>query len=123
MSINKAFDTPSALAAQNARYESKLGDPRRSGRATLPARELVAFVDHSGRIEARLGVVSVGMISINPADVSGRHPFFWVVNLSGLPDKPRPAGDVEAAKRAIAHHVRQWCDAAGLVQRVREVGR
>lgn len=117
MSINKAFDTPAALAAQQRRYESKPGDPRRSGRAltTPAARELVVFDERPGRVEARVGAVTVGEIRINPA--GGRIGYFFMLDLAQQPRTPQPAADLEKAKSAIAYRVRQWCEAAGLVLR------
>ena len=115
----KIFDTAKAREAQERRF-SKAGDPRRQGRVELPQRELVAFVELGGRIEARLGVVSVGEIRANPC--GGRHEFFWQCHLPACNPAPRPAGDVEKAKSALLHRVREWCEAARLVPR-REASR
>ncbi len=114
---NPIFNTPAAKAAQEARWKSKAGDPRRQGRAlTTPApRELVVFVDTKGRVDARIGAITVGMITLNPT--GGRLEYIWAVDLAGFPRVAQPAADLDKAKSAILHKVRAWCEAAGLVKR------
>lgn len=96
-------------------YESKAGDPRRSGRA-LPAfggAPVVAleFRDFGSHIEARLGVVVVGTVTHNPNGGG----YFWAVFLPGLPRVPRPALDAGKGMAAIDRKVREWCEAARLM--------
>jgi hypothetical protein len=95
-------------------YASKPGDARRSGRvddARGMAAVRIAFVDRGSHIEARLGVVTVGMVTHDPA-AGG---FFWAVHLAGMSAAPKPAGDADKAKSAIEHKVREWCEAAKLI--------
>lgn len=100
-------------------YHSKPDDTRRQGRATAsakPKRELVRFVDSGSRVVARLGVITVGEIGINPC-AGARHQYFWVCTLPMSSRSPMPASDLDAAKRAVAHKVEEWCDAAGVAKR------
>jgi hypothetical protein len=96
-------------------YQSKPGDARRQGRSAAPVqrakREVVQFVDQGGRVFARLGVHTVGVIDNNPAGGS-RHQFVFVCALAS--NRIQPAADLDAAKRAIKHNVEQWIEAAGL---------
>lgn len=95
-------------------YASKPGDVRRSGRVDDGrgvAQIRIEFADVGARIDARLGVVTVGMVTHDPA-AGG---YFWAVSLPGLPATPRPAGDADKAKSAIEHKVREWCEAARLI--------
>lgn len=112
------FLPPKAVNDNRPGYASKAGDARRSGRAVpaSPARELVTFIEMPGRVEARIGVVCVAEIRINPASV-GRHAYFWACSLPLMSSGPRPANDLDAAKAAIRHRVREWCEAAGVVKR------
>lgn len=98
---------------RGAAYASKPGDARRSGRAERRGVDLVAitFVDRTGHIDARLGVVTVGTVTPDP-NTKG---YFWSVDLPGLVSTPRPAGDADKARDAIAHKVREWCEAAKLI--------
>jgi hypothetical protein len=98
----------------NGDYTSKPGDARRSGRSgdragTLPVH--VVFRDRAQSIEARLGVVIVGAVTHDTTSKG----WFWAVYLPGLPCVPKPARDVESARDAIAHKVREWCEAAQLI--------
>lgn len=115
--IVKVRKLPTAGNDNRPGYVSKAGDPRRSGRAN-PAgrREMIAFVELPGRVEARLGVVCVAEIRINPAS-TGRHAYFWSCALPMFSGAPRPANDLDAAKAAIRHRVNEWCEAAALVAR------
>jgi hypothetical protein len=100
--------------APNADYASKPGDARRSGRidrARGQAVVTIEFKDSSAQIEARLGVVVVGAVT---HDVTTGN-YFWAVFLPMMSNVPRPALDAEKAKGAIAHKVREWCEAAGLI--------
>jgi hypothetical protein len=98
----------------NGDYKSQPGDARRSGRADKAAILLpvhIEFADSANQIEARLGVVTVGAVT---HDVASKG-YFWAVYLPGMPSVPRPARDVEGAKRAVLHKVREWCEAARLI--------
>lgn len=99
----------------NADYASKPGDARRSGRveAARPggAQVSIEFRDLGSQIEARLGVVVVGSVTHDPA-AGG---YFWAIFLPGMPRAPRPAGDADKGMAAIAHRVREWCEAAKLI--------
>lgn len=97
----------------NGDYKSKPGDARRSGRAggdvgATPVR--LHFHDRAQAIEARLGVVVVGAVTHDAG--AG---YYWAVYLPGMPNTPKPARDVEAARDAISHKVREWCEAAHLI--------
>lgn len=97
-----------------AGYASKPGDARRSGRVhdvagLAPCH--VEFVERANVIEARLGVVIVATVTHDTTSKG----YFWATDLPGLPDIPRPAKDTDAAKRAILHKVREWCEAAKLI--------
>jgi hypothetical protein len=97
----------------NADYASKPGDARRSGRADaaglMPVN--IDFSEGAAAIEVRLGVVTVGAVT---HDITSKG-YFWAVYLPGVSPAPRPARDVEAARRAIVHKVREWCEAAKLL--------
>jgi hypothetical protein len=97
----------------NADYTSRPGDARRSGRAEAPGNAVVSieFKDIGSQIEARLGVVIVGSVTHDPA-AGG---YFWAVFLPGMPRSPKPASDADKGKAAIAHKVREWCEAAKLI--------
>lgn len=101
----------------NANYASKPGDARRSGRADAASARVgvptvrIEFKDIGSQIEARLGVVVVGSVSHDPAGGC----YFWATFLPGLPRTPRMASDAEKAKGAIAHKVREWCEAARVI--------
>lgn len=98
----------------NADYASKPGDARRSGRADRErgqAQVNITFKDSSAQIEARLGVVVVGAVTHDVATGN----YFWAVFLPMLPNVPRPAANAEKARAAIAHKVREWCEAAGVI--------
>lgn len=101
-----------SLARDVGAYQSKPGDARRSGRASpvgaAPVR--IEFRDSAQAIEARLGVVVVGAVTHDAAN-----GFFWAVYLPGMPNTPRPARDIEGARKAISHKVREWCEAAALM--------
>lgn len=101
-------------------YASKPGDSRRQGRVA-PVRGDVAvaveFNDLASHIEARLGVVVVGTVTHDPN--SGG--YCWAVFVPGMSNVPRPASDADKAKGAIAHRIREWCEAARLVS-VRKAG-
>lgn len=97
-----------------AGYTSKPGDARRSGRAqagggSRPVR--IEFREGGQSIEVRLGVVTVGAVT---HDVASKG-YFWAVYLPGMPNTPKPARSVEAARDAIEHKVREWCEAALLI--------
>lgn len=98
----------------NPDYASKPGDARRSGRADGVAGMQaihVGYHETASSVEVRLGVITVGAIT---HDVTSKG-YFWAVYLPGMSSVPRPARDVEAAKRAIVHRVREWCEAAKLI--------
>lgn len=84
---------------------------RRPGRR----RDLVQFTEGGARVHAKLGVVTVAEITINPA--GGRHQYRWVVRLPMSPIEHAPASDLDAAKRAVVWKIREWIEAAGLKQR------
>jgi hypothetical protein len=95
-------------------YASKAGDVRRQGRVEAGAISMpvaINFVESSASIEARLGVVTVGAVT---HDLS-TGDYFWSVDLAQMPRKPQRARTVEKAKEALAHKVREWCEAARLV--------
>lgn len=99
-------------------YASQAGDPRRQGRADDlraavrgMAAVVIDFIDRGSCIEARLGVVTVGRVTHDPA-AGG---YFWSVDLPGIPPVPRPAGDPDKAMGAIRHKVCEWCEAAKLI--------
>jgi hypothetical protein len=100
--------------ARNPDYSSKPGDSRRSGRVDRAAGlvpVLLDFHESANQIEARLGVVTVGAVTHDTTSKG----YFWAVYLPGLPQVPRPAKDADAAKRAILHKVKEWCEAAKLI--------
>ena len=108
-----AFET---VIKKSRGYASQAGDARRQGRVTATAAArgaLVAiqFIETSSHVEARLGVVTVGTATPDPT--SGG--FFWAVHLPGMSQAPRPARDGDKARDAIAHKVREWCEAALLI--------
>src|SRR4051812_8751445 len=82
-----------------AGYASRPGDIRRSGRAGDKSLGMapvhVEFCERANQIEARLGVVTVGAVTHD----STSKGYFWAVYLPGLPSVPRPARDVDAARR------------------------
>lgn len=100
---------------RGADYASKPGDIRRSGKAEGQAAGMesvrVEFNERGHEIAARLGVVTVGAVTHDTASKG----YFWAVYLPGMPQTPRPAKDPEAAKRAILHKVREWCEAAKVI--------
>jgi hypothetical protein len=98
-------------------YASKPGDARRQGRADrtgdaagAPAVPSLKFLDTGAAIEARLGVICVARITINPTG-----GFLWSCYLPMVPPAPRPAADLEKAQAAIDYKVREWCEAARLI--------
>jgi hypothetical protein len=98
----------------NADFTSRAGDARRSGKADpapIAGHVALTFDDSKGRIEARLGVVCVAQISINPAGGG----YLWTCFLPMLRRVPAPAADLDKAKSAVDHQVRQWCEAAHVV--------
>jgi hypothetical protein len=102
------------IKPRGAGYASKPGDRRRSGRAEaggglVPVQ--VEFVERSNQIEARLGVVTVAAVTHDTTSKG----YFWAVYLPGFSAVPRSARDSDAAKRAILHKVREWCEAAKLI--------
>jgi len=107
----------------NADYASKPGDVRRSGRVdgerAGAAEVSIEFRDCGAQIEARLGVVVVGSVTHDPATGA----YFWAIFLPGMPRTPRPASDADKGKAAIAHKVREWCEAAKLITARRALGR
>jgi len=99
------------------RYTSQPGDLRRSGRAApaeprtgQAAAIALEFVETGATVEARLGVVTVARITINP-----NGGFLWAIDLSMVSPSPRSAADLEKAKGAIDYKVREWCEAARLM--------
>jgi hypothetical protein len=95
-------------------YASKPGDARRSGRAQGAAGlvpVVVEWAERANQIEARLGVVTVGAVTHDTTSKG----YFWAVYLPGFVQTPRPAKDSDAAKRAILHKVKEWCEAAKLI--------
>ena len=72
----------------------------------------IVFADRGGRTLAMLGVIVVAEITINPA---GRAEYLWACRLPMCPRAPQKARDEDAARRAVSHQVREWCEAAGLV--------
>lgn len=101
------------VKARGAGYASKPGDARRSGRAEPRGGGQVdiQFDDRGSRIDARLGVMTVGAVTHDP-NTKG---YFWAIYLPGVPNQPRQAGDADKARDAIAHKVREWCEAARLI--------
>jgi hypothetical protein len=98
----------------NPDYQSKPGDARRAGRVdVLAGMSAIAldFAERANAIEARLGVVTVGAITHDTTSKG----YFWAIYLPGMPSAPKPARDVDAARRAILHKVREWCEAAKLI--------
>lgn len=108
---NTPFDTAAARAAEECRL-GRPGDPQRHGRAVSPPSDDLVFADEAGQVAARLGVITVGAIYINPT--GALHPFMWRCFLPMTPAL-QPARDLDAAKRALAFKVREWCAGAGLV--------
>lgn len=109
-----AMGNSTDLVRDAGAYASKPGDARRSGRAQGEAGMMpvhLAFAERGHEIAARLGVVTVGAVTHDTTSKG----YFWAVYLPGLPNMPRPAKDAEAAKRAILHKVREWCEAAKLI--------
>jgi hypothetical protein len=95
-------------------YESKAGDARRQGRVLSPnvgGGVSIMFVETSASIEAKLGVVIVGAITHDVA--SG--DYFWSVNLAEMSRVPQRARTIDKAKDAVAHKIREWCEAASLI--------
>lgn len=109
MSINKAFDSEMARAAQARRF-GKPGDAIRKGRAAPAHTGVVGFDDRDGRVYALLGVMIVGEITINPAGGA----FLWSCFLPMTPRMQR-AADLDKAKGALDFKVREWLAAAGVV--------
>lgn len=98
----------------NADYASKPGDARRTGRVEGAAGLVsvhVEFCERAHEIAVRLGVVTVGAVTHDTTSKG----YFWAVYLPGMPQTPRPARDAEAAKRAILHKVKEWCEAARVI--------
>lgn len=93
---------------------SRMMADQRSAKAATPAAESddLIFEDRGGRILAMLGVIVVAQITINPA---GDAEYLWACHLPMMPRQATKARDRAAAERAVAHQVRQWCEAAGLV--------
>ena len=75
----------------------------------------VTFDERAHTIEARLGVVTVGAVTHDTTSKG----YFWAIYLPGMPNTPRPAKDADAARRAILHKVREWCEAARLITAAR----
>jgi hypothetical protein len=89
-------------------------DARRSRRGHRTAGLMPVHVDEfeSGvSIEVRLGVVTVGSITHDAASKG----YFWAVYLPGFSPMPKPARDVETARRVILSKVREWCEAASVI--------
>lgn len=109
--------TPPDTAFVSGQYASKAGDPRRQGRADAGDRRQgqdavsIEFKECSSHVEARIGVVVVGAVTPDPT--SGG--YLWSVDLAGMSRMPRPALTMEKARNAIAHKVREWCEAARLI--------
>jgi hypothetical protein len=101
--------------SRNPDYKSKPGDLRRSGKAEGQAAGMesvrVEFKEHAHTIEARLGVMIVGAVTHDTTSEG----YFWAVYLPGVNQMPKPARDPDAARRAIQHKVREWCEAAKLI--------
>lgn len=108
MSINKAFDTDKARAAQARRF-GQAGDAIRQGRAGAADAGVLGFDDRDGRIYAVLGVMIAGEITINPTG-----GFLWSCFLPMTPRMQR-AETLEKAKGALDFKVREWLEAAGVV--------
>lgn len=109
MSINKAFDTDRARAAQARRFGVP-GDAVRQGKAVPIDCGVLGFDDRDGRVYAMLGVMIVGEITVNPAGGA----FLWSCFLPMTPRMQR-AADLEKAKGALDFKVREWLAAAGVV--------
>jgi hypothetical protein len=111
-------------ASRSSAYASVAGDARRQGRADAkpasPAHPpvIIQFVESSASIEARLGVVTVGVVTHDLA--SG--DYFWSVDLALMPRKAQRARTAEKAKEAVAHKVREWCEAARMISARRDGG-
>jgi hypothetical protein len=82
----------------------------------MTARPRVAYVEAHGRIEARLGVVTIGVIA--PAGVAAPNRaswgFCWATFLPGMPTAMQFARGEITAKRRIERRVAEWCEAANL---------
>lgn len=100
---------------RGADYASKPGDARRSGRVETARAGMmsvyVEFKEHAHEIEARLGVMIVGRVTHDTTSKG----YFWAVYLPGVDQMPKPARDPDAARGAILHKVREWCEAAKVI--------
>jgi hypothetical protein len=101
--------------SRNPDYASRPGDARRSGKAEGQAAGLdavrIEFHERANQIEARLGVMTVGAVTHDTTSKG----YFWAVYLPGVDQMPKPARDDDAARRAILHKVREWCEAAKVI--------
>jgi hypothetical protein len=84
--------------------------PEANSRGPLPV--FVSEHETSAGIEFRLGVVTVGVITHNPAN----NGIVWALFLPGMSVTPKPAKDLHKARLAVRGRVREWCEAASLVQ-------
>ncbi|WP_315772962.1 MULTISPECIES: hypothetical protein [unclassified Bradyrhizobium] len=97
------------MSAPSVTIAPREARPCRLRAAPLPIR--ITEQESGSKIELRLGVVTVGLITPNPAS----NGYFYAVNLPGFSPAPVPARDVETARRALQRKVREWCEAASLV--------
>jgi hypothetical protein len=105
------------MPALPAGYVSKPGDARRQGRAVAAgdrrpgaAQISVTYVETGATIEARLGVICIAQITINP-----NGGYLWSCFLPMLRPGPQPAADLDKALAAVDYKVREWCEAARLI--------
>jgi hypothetical protein len=85
---------------------------RAKTRSRGPLPVFVTEHETSAGIEFRLGVVTVGVVTHNPAN----NGIVWALFLPGMSVAPKPAKDVHKARLAVRDRVREWCEAARLVQ-------
>lgn len=88
------------------------------GKPQHPPRPVLTFAEASGHVDVILGVVCVGAISVNPSG-GERAGFFWTCSLPGAMSAPRPARDLQAAKKAARDRVAEWFEATGDLVRAR----
>lgn len=84
----------------------------RQGRVAMPAADVLVFVETGAKVSARLGVIEVGEITINPAGMRAEYIFSCHLPMTR---RMVPAINLEKAKGGLAFVVRNWLDAAGVV--------
>lgn len=107
------------MGAPGGSYDAAKAE--RQGRtAPKAARTKIKWVEVHGGVEVRLGVVTVAVISPNPAN-RGRAEFIFRVLLPSCPVAPMPAPTLAAAKLTVVHRVADWFDAIGQAQAARSL--